>query len=271
MFCKSLDKEFESKKEMFAELKANKEILIASKKSEIKTKGNIFSLITQKESTQIKGIPDLEKGFFYAVISNTNYLDFHGDVHLNGSMSKTSTDQQGKVFYLADHKMEVDSIITTKKNVEMIIKETEFKSIGVDSDLRTQLLLFKISNDKIIHSKAKQLIEEKEEMENSIRMMYVNIDLAINSTDEDFKDEYKIWKEIYPKIANKEKADEMQMFWAVRELKIINEGSMVLFGSNNATPIESKEAVNNDTSLDEPPMSTQQKSIHEMLSKVSLI
>jgi hypothetical protein len=260
MFCKSLDKEFESKKEMFAELKANKEILIAAKKSEIKTKSNSFSIITQKESTQIKGIPDLEKGFFYAVISNTNYMDFHDDVHLMNSMNQTAVDQNRKVYYVADHELKVNNIISTPKNVEIMIKETDFVNIGVDSELKTQLFLFKIKADKIMHSKAKQLIEDKEAIENSIRMMYVNLDLAINSTDEAYKDEYKNWNEVYPKLGNKERAAENGMFWAVRELKIVKEGSMVLFGSNDATPIESKEAAES-TSNDEPLENTREMSI----------
>jgi hypothetical protein len=154
----------------------------------------------------------------------------------------------------------VDSIIATPKNVELSIKETPFRNIGVDSDLSTQLLLFKIKNDKIIHSKAKQLIDEKEEIQNSIRMMYVKIDVAFNSTDEEYKEEYKNWNEVYPKLGNPEKAAEEGMFWIVRELKIVKEGSMVLFGSNDATPIENKEAdiiTSNDASLE----NTQEMSI----------
>jgi hypothetical protein len=260
MFCKDLEKEFETKKEMFAAIKASKEILLASKKAEVKTKNNPFAIITPKESTQIKGNPDLEKGYFYAVISNTNYLDSHGDVHLTNSMNQTAKDQNNKVYYVADHQLKVDSIIATPKNVELSIKETSFINIGVDSDLSTQLLLFKIKNDKIIHSKAKQLIDEKEEIQNSIRMMYVKIDVAFNSTDEEYKEEYKNWNEVYPKLGNPEKAAEEGMFWIVRELKIVKEGSMVLFGSNDATPIESKEAdiiTSNDASLE----NTQEMSI----------
>lgn len=270
MYCKELNKDFESKAQMFAELKANKSVLKAQKKSDIKKKINDFTFANKEGNGVIKEVPGLEKGFIYPVISNTNYLDSHGDVHLNGSMTKTSSDQQGKVFYLTDHKMQVDSIIATPKNVEMMLKEVSWKDLGRDYEGTTQALMFKISENKLMHEKAIKLIQEKEDMQNSIRMMYVNLDLAVNSEDEDYKEEYKNWLETYPKIANKEVADERGYFWAVRELKIVNEGSMVLFGSNDATPMNNKEneAVNSDTSKKEPSNDTQM-TVAEMLKKVN--
>jgi len=269
MYCKELNKEFESKAQMFAELKANKAVLKAQKKSDIKKKINDFNFDVIA-GEQVKAVPDMEKGFIYPVISNTNYLDSHGDVHLNGSMSKTASEQNGKVFYLTDHKMQVDSIIATPKNVQMLLKEVSWKDLGRDYEGTTQALMFKIAENKLMHQTAIKLIEEKEDMQNSIRMMYVNLDLAVYSEDEDYKDEYKTWLEVYPKIANKEVADERGYFWAVRELKIVNEGSMVLFGSNDATPMNNKdkEAVNDDTSNNEPSKDTQM-TVAEMLKKVN--
>jgi len=257
MYCKELDKTFENKQEMFAQLKANKELLITSKKSEIKTKKNDFRIDVLSKKEANKALPNMQDGYVYAVISNTNYIDSHCDVHLDGSMSKTANEQQGKVFYVADHKLEVSSIIATKKNIEMYLQTLSFKDLGKEYEGNTQCLIFKIPEDKIMLPAAKQLFAEKEQMENSIRMIYVNIDLAVNSTDEDFKDEYKVWSEVYPKIANKEKADEIGYFWAVRELRIVNEGSMVLFGSNDATPTDSKREAVNNTSKNEPFDNTQ--------------
>src|SRR6056297_1384943 len=254
MYCKELDKHFDSKKAMFAELKANKELLIKARKAEIKTKSNTFKLQGLSDLS-IKALPDMEDGYIYAVISNTNYMDSHNDVHLNGSMSKTASEQYGKVYYVADHDLKVNSIIATPKNVDMQLKTVDWKAMGYDYEGKTEALIFKVAKDKIMMEKATKLIESKEPLENSIRMQYVKIDLAINDPEE--KSEYKTWSEVYPKLANKERADEYGYFWAVRELKIINEGSMVLFGSNSATPIESKEAVNNDTSKIEPSKDTQ--------------
>jgi hypothetical protein len=110
------------------------------------------------------------------------------------------------------------------------------------------------------------LIEDKEDMQNSIRMQYVKIDLAFN--DEEYEDEYKVWKEVYPQISNKERADELGYFYAVRELKIVNEGSMVLFGSNDATPIKDIEAVNDTSSKQEPSKDT--RSVREILQTINV-
>jgi translation elongation factor EF-Tu-like GTPase len=99
-------------------------------------------------------------------------------------------------------------------------------------------------------------------------MQYLKVDLAINDEGEDYKDEYKTWLEIYPKIANKERADDAGYFFAVRELKIVNEGSMVLFGSNDATPIKDNEAVS-DTSIKEPSKDTQ-ITVTQMLQKINV-
>lgn len=267
MYCEELNKSFENKHQMFAELKANKDMLITAKKSQIKTKKNNFGLIDITKTETIKGLPNVEKGFIYAVISNTNYLDSHKDVHLNGSMTKTVNEQQGKVFYLADHKMEVSSIIASRKNVEMMLMDVDWKDLGRDYEGKTQALVFKIPENKIMLQAAKDLIADKEAMENSIRMGYITLDLAVNSNDDEFKEEYKTWSETYPKLANKEKADESGYFWAVRELKIINEGSMVLFGSNDATPIENKTEAVLNTSRNEPSKDTQE-SVSSILQKI---
>ena len=98
-------------------------------------------------------------------------------------------------------------------------------------------------------------------------MQYVNIDLSVN--DYDSEEEYKVWSEVYPKLANKEVADEMGYFWAVRELKLVNEGSMVLFGSNSATPIDTQTEAANSTSNNEPSKDTQ-ISVTQMLQKVNV-
>lgn len=268
MYCKELNKEFESKAKMFTELKANRDLLLKAKKSEIKCKRNDFNLIPDVGNI-VKSIEKMDDNYIYPVISNTNYMDSHNDVHLNGSMTKTAQEQNGKVFYLADHEMRVGSIIATPKNVEMQLKEMDWSGLGKSYEGNTQALMFKIAKDKIMLDSAKRLIEDKEPMQNSIRMQYLKIDLAINDEGDDYKDEYKTYLEIYPKIANKERADEAGYFFAVRELKIVNEGSMVLFGSNDATPVKDNEAVS-DTSTKEPTTVTQHLTVAQMLQKINV-
>jgi hypothetical protein len=64
-------------------------------------------------------------------------------------------------------------------------------------------------------------------------MQYVRMDLAVN--DDEYKDEFKTWQEVYPLLGNPEEADKDGYFWAVREAKLI-EVSAVLLGSNVLTP-----------------------------------
>ena len=68
-------------------------------------------------------------------------------------------------------------------------------------------------------------------------MQYVKIDLAINSDAEDTIEEKAVWEKYISQIANKEAVIEQGYFWAVTEAKIYKEGSMVLAGSNDVTPM----------------------------------
>lgn len=246
--CIELNKEFATQKELFEALKANKSLLIANKKAEVKTKGNLgFLGFMDIRTNAVKGIPDMKEDYIYPVISNTNYVDNHKDVHLDGSMSRTAKNQNRKVFYLADHKLEHDSVIATPKNVEVMLVKLKWKDLGKDYEGETEALVFKIAKDKIIHDKFLKMIEDGVELQNSIRMLYVELDMAINSEDEGYEDAYKLWTSIYPKIANKEVADESGYFWAVKELKLHLEGSSVLFGSNDATPTKNIAGPSEDT------------------------
>jgi hypothetical protein len=246
---------------MFAELKANKALIVKAKKSEVKRKPNNFAL-RPTEAIKNLNVPD---GKIKAVISNTNYIDSHDDVHLDGSMSKTASEQQNKVYYVADHKLEVSNVIAEPKDIAMSLETISFMDLGLSSAKQTEALIFTIDKSNLLHDMAIKLIDKNAPVKNSIRMQYVKIDLAINSTDDEYKDEYKTWSECYPKLANPEKADELGYFWAVRELKIINEGSMVLQPSNDMTPIE----VGKTTSEPEPPKSTR-KTVTQMLQNVNV-
>ena len=262
MYCQELKKEVSDKRSMIEALKSNKELIIKQKKSEIKKKTSPFAL---SNDISLKSLKNGADGMIYPIISNTNYLDSHNDVHLNGSMSKTASEQQGKVYYVVDHKLEVDSVIATPKNVEMSLDVVDFKDLGLDIEGKTECLVFGVERKNVMHTKALKMIDEGQP-QNSIRMQYVKIDLAVNDGGEDYNEEYKVWNEVYSGLANKEKADEMGYFWAVRELKIVNEGSMVLFGSNDMTPVKHTEADVVTSDKNEPLDDTQ--TVTDMLQEV---
>lgn len=232
-------KTFASKEELFHALKESKSEIIALKTSEIKSSDTIaIGVFTDKDSTAIKGMR-MESDYIYPVINTTKFMDSHNDVHMDGIWNKSVREQQGKIYYLADHNKSLTSVIAYPKDVEMMIKEFTFKELGVDLEGSTQALVFKIAKNKIRLTAASDVITENIPIEHSVCMNYVmgKLDLAVNSDDEEFAEAKKVWDEVYPIVANKDRADSQGYFWAVREAKIYTEGSMVLAGSNSATPL----------------------------------
>jgi hypothetical protein len=234
--CKELDnKPFETKEALFAELKAKEQEIIDAKKSEPKETRSLELPLLQ--NYDFKAPFKTEKGYFYAIINTTNILDSHGDVHLPKIWNKSAKEQNGKTYYVADHELKINGVIVRPENVEIQLHKTTFKELGYDLEGSTVALVFKMPIDKIKNSAAKEIIDNQEQVENSIRMKYINLVLCIDSSNPDLKKEKENFDKYYPQVANKEKADELGYFWAILEGGIHKEGSMVLFGSNSATHI----------------------------------
>ena len=250
---KSVDlpnKTFSTKEEMFSELVANKSDIIDLKKARLKNADGL-ELKYSTKTEAIKGI-NLEEGFVYAVINTTKYMDSHSDVHLDGIWNKSVKEQQGKIFYISDHSLELNKVIAYPKDVTIQLDNIKWKELGLNIEGETQALIFKVAKDKIRLQSAKDIINENIPIEHSVRMQYVTLFLCINSEDEGLKEEKANWETYSPFVANKKEAEENGYFWAVTEAKIYKEGSMVLAGSNDVTPLLQKdiEAVD-DTSKTE--------------------
>lgn len=237
---------FNTKGELFTALKKHKDTIVQLKKAARVSDNTKASIPQDVEKEIIKGI-DVRDGHSLHVINTTKILDSHRDLHINGLWSKSIKEQRGKIFFLVNHDMGVGSVVAYPKDVKMRAINVSFKDLGVDYDGDTQALVFEVANDKIRHTEAKHIIDNNIEIEHSIRMSYVKIELAINSDDADNKAEKQIWDKYYPVVANKEDADEVGYMWVVKEAKIISEGSMVLKGSNFVTPmIKSTDDNDND-------------------------
>lgn len=257
------NKKFSSKEDLFKELKANENKIIDLKKSAIQdscNKGQLGLLTLDKiDLTDTKF--DVKKGFIYPIISTTNYLDSHDDVHFKGCFDKTVDDQQGKVHYTSDHILQLANIIAWKTDVKMFVKEVDWSLVGKSYSGTTQALIFEIDETKIINEKALQLIKAKKQVENSIRMRYIHIKLAINSNDDDYIENKSYFDAKVNEIANKEVAIERGYFWGVEELGIFKEGSLVVAGgSNDATAIiydNKQEPLDNTLEKTEPSDDTQ--------------
>jgi hypothetical protein len=231
------DRTFATKEHLFEAMKLNEEMILTSKKTERKSDnfGLGFSDLVAKSFAE-KGMR-IDEEYIYPVLNTTLLMDSHDDVQLNNSWNKTAKDQSGKIFYVVDHKLEVDKIIAHPQDVELLIKNFTFKELGIDYDGSTQALMMKINKSAIKMPQVMDIINNKYPMQNSVREQYVKIRFAVNSKSPDFVNEKAHWDEIYPQVANKERPDEKGYLFAVDESKVIKESSMVLFGSNHVTPV----------------------------------
>jgi hypothetical protein len=249
---------FETKGELFAHLKKYKETLIGLKKAKAINSDSIKATdIRELEAIKAANVED---GFIHAVINTTKYLDSHNDLHLDGIWTKSVGEQQGKIYFVSDHDLTIKSVIAFPKDVEMKVEQIAWKDLGADFEGSTEALIFKVAKEDIQLKEAKTIIEQKVAIEHSVRMQYVNIDLAINSEEKDLAEERALWDSTIGLVANKAQALEQGYFWAVGEAKIFKEGSMVLSGSNDVTPmLLSKQEIepSKDTHTIEPSEDTQ--------------
>ena len=101
----------------------------------------------------------------------------------------------------------------------------------------TQALIYKVAKSDIINPLAKEWLESKSDIEASVRMQYVSVELALNSDSKSDQEEKAVYDEYIDKIANKSDYEEIEYFWVVKEAKNVGESSLVLAGSNNATGV----------------------------------
>lgn len=255
------NREFSCKEEMYLALAKNAEAIISLKKSQVykaHEKGQAVNIFDRAPDLAFKASFSTSEKNIYPVISTTNYRDSHKDVHFNGCFGKTCTEQQGKVMYALDHKMEWDSVISWPKDTGMFISALDWGLVGKNYAGQTEGLVFDINKAKIVRRDVLQSIEEKRaEFENSIRMVYYKIKFGANSQEKSLAAEKAYYDSKIDMIANKADVEEDGYFWGVEELGIYREGSLVVAGgSNDATRIILGEAAQS-TLLSDPPQSSQ--------------
>ena len=264
IFCKELNKNFEDKEVMFAELLANKELIIKEKTSNILKSIDKGIAITSNQEAILKAIEtnkelNIDKDFYYFVVNSSNILDSHGDMHVKGNWDKTVKEQQKKTYLVFDHQLKRSEIIAMKEDIEMLTLEIPFSLIGKNYDSNTYALVYKVHKDKIRNKEAKELLESGYSFEASVRMQYVKIDLAMDSNLKENAKEKENFDKYFNEIANKEDFEEITHFWVIKESKNVQESSLVMFGSNPATGLinENKEADTITSSKNEPLEDTQ--------------
>ena len=249
---------FATKKEEIDYLvKHNKEI-IEFKKAVVK---HTTPTTTDKENcSTVKALStskehDTDNVIKRTVIGNTyNWLDSHGDVHLEGTFGKSISERQNKIWHLHDHEQK----ITAKVGIpSKIYEETvAWSDLGIKKAGTTTALMMDSDIRKDYNNLIFQEYKDGNIDQHSVGMYYVKIDFAVN--DKDHKAEFKTWNDNIDKIGNREKAEELGYFYAVKEAKLV-EISAVLQGSNELTPtIEAKDIEpEQSTQANEPEQSTQ--------------
>lgn len=250
-------KTFATKKEEIDYLvKHNKEI-IEFKKAVVKhttpttteaENSSIFkALSTSKEH-------DTDSIIKRTVIGNTyNWLDSHGDVHLDGTFGKSISERQNKIWHLHDHEQK----ITAKVGIPSKIYEekVEWSDLGIKKAGTTTALMMDSDIRKDYNNLIFQEYKDGNIDQHSVGMYYVKIDFAVN--DKEHKAEFKTWNDNIENIGNREKAEELGYFYAVKEAKLV-EISAVLQGSNELTPtIEAKDIEPSKDTQNEPSKDTQ--------------
>jgi hypothetical protein len=256
IYCKELNKEFDSVEEMHKAIIKNISKIIETKKSILKmsdgygtivkvegiTKEVLKSLknITVKAFNQIDKTVDYTKeadlpNIIVTVISNTtNYFDSHYDVHFDNIWNKTVSDNKNGFDHLQEHKNGFANVIS--ENCKTKILKTNFKELGFDFEGKTQALQHTSIIDPIRNLFMYNQYANGWVNNHSVGMRYKGEIIYCANSEEDYMKEYKDnWDKYYPLIANKNDVDEAGRFWGVSEAKLM-EFSAVPRGSNPITP-----------------------------------
>jgi hypothetical protein len=257
-------KTFSSKADLFSHLRANVNKIISVKTSEIydsHKKGAVaLSFIPNDGVTKsfngeaIKSLPGMKDGYIYPIINTTRYMDSHDDVHFDGTFKRSAKDQNGKLYYVADHEIKIGSIIAWPEDVNVMLKQIPWTFVNKNYPGTTEALIYEIDKNKIVHEKAYEIIREKRPVQNSVRMVYITVKLGMNSNKKEDIEYKNYYEKRIKEIVNSDVVEDQGYFFGVEEAKIIKEGSMVILGSNDATSVQQKEADTITSYEIEPPI-----------------
>ena len=240
MKLKDIHKSFSSDSELFKYLRENKTQLIEEKKSQIlksceKGLGVKVKFLDVDKLESVTKDLDIDKEHYYIAVNTTKILDSHRDLHVNGIWNKTVKERQGQNYLVLDHELKASQTVVKKEHIEMFTVELPFSALGKSYEGNTEALIYKFRKDKVINSTAKEWLESGDDIEASVRMQYVKIELAIDSNLKEDKAEKAVYDKFISHVANKEDFEEIKYFFVVKEAKNVSVSSLVLFGSNSAT------------------------------------
>jgi len=245
IYCKELDKSFETKQSMFSALRKSFKDIIGLKKSLIQKSVEKDSSVKAKclDASKINSNHPCKQDFeddnyYYIVVNTTGILDSHRDLHVKGIWNKTSKERRFKNYLVDTHVLSLVTTLAKKEDVDMFVSEIPFSLLGKSYQGNTEALIYKIRKDKM-NPLAKDFLDNDYAIEASVRMQYVIIEFAMNSILEEDKELKANFDRYISEISNKDEYEdangEISYFWIVKEAKNTSESSLVLFGSNSTT------------------------------------
>ncbi len=261
------------KKELFEFLKANKSLLIAEKKLEVKHADacQVPNLYINNKGEITKSVPDFTdtgKIQVVSVINTTNLLDSHDDVHIPGIWDRSLKNTK-QLYLTEEHDLSFRGVIS--QDVTGEARKMSWKSLGADYSGQTQALIFTSIVTRSRNEFMYDLYKAGQVPNHSVGMQYVNLLLAIK--DEDYKEEYAAWNEYISQVANQQDAEDNGYFFAVLEAKVI-EGAACIRGSNWVTPTLEVDAKSFNTVQSDPARATQAEhpfNVMEAIKNIKII
>lgn len=266
---------FKTKSEKFAFLKKNEKTLISQKKAKLKKAKNNFNnpvlnlkAIDKKKAKKGENgnVEEKDVAEVTVVINTTNIRDSHKDVHFNGIWKK-SLKENKSIMHLQEHKSnEFSKIIADGEDLKVYTKIFTWKELGFDFEGETEALIFESKVRRERNSEMYKNYIKGWVKNHSVGMVYVKIFLAIDSEEEDYKENKQKFDQYIDRIANKEEVIEDGYFWGILEAKVI-EGSSVPAGSNFATPTRSVSQSKNKKKKNKKKKSAKMKAVEKFLQK----
>lgn len=224
-----------------AEIVKNKSKLIADKLASVVTHKTCSLAIRSDEASKAESNDSVGYGsVIYPVINTTNWLDSHADVHAKGIWG----DDLGNPSYILDHDFSVSGLIAQPSDVKAEVRRMRWKQLGLDINGTTDALVFEVTLKEYANPDFMRAIQNGVTLQNSVRMRYDEVVLCVN--DKDYGAEYEAWNKYIKEVANREDAEKLGYFWYIKKARVYLEGSAVLRGSNEVTPVLSKQ--NNEPS-----------------------
>jgi hypothetical protein len=228
--------EFKTKSELHSYLRSNVDKLIKQKKS-LPIKSDIFDwgcLPIDRKTTIKDDGNDMEPDEIEVnnIANLSGWCDSYMDVCIKDCWNKTIKDKS-IVYHLKNHDYSTDDIVG--KDAELYTKIFQLSYFGIESDIdKAQALMMRSIVPKEYDKKTFYLYRDNQIKQHSIGYWIYQMKLCIDSELEEDVQYKQNWDKYYPMVINKDKVDKFGYFWALTEIRIL-ENSCVLFGANEHT------------------------------------